>query len=43
MIPAPSVAPVEEDRKTLCNDEELSDMRDDAKRVPLSRNESGSA
>ena len=41
---APPLAAVEEERKTLCNEEELNDMKKDAKkrerRAHLSRNES---
>ena len=29
---APTLAAVEEERKTLCNEEELHDMRDDIKK-----------
>ena len=29
---APTIAAAEEERKTLCNDEELHDMRDDMKK-----------
>ena len=41
---APTLAAVEEERKTLCNEEELHDMREDNKkgRAHLSCNESGS-
>ena len=41
---APSLAVVEEGRKTVCNEKVLNDMREDAKktRAPLPRNESGS-
>ena len=40
---APTLAAVEEERKTSCNQEELNDMREHAKkrRTPLSRNEPG--
>ena len=38
---APTLAAVEEERKTLCNEGVLNDMRENAKkkRAPLSRNE----
>ena len=41
---APTLAAVEEGRKTFCIEEELKDMREDAKKrkATLSRNESGS-
>ena len=41
----PILAAVEEERKTLCNEKELHDMREDAKKkrsAPPSRNISGS-